>query len=148
MKPMLLTIALIGFTAIGGYAQNIDCNCKKIVHHKTTKHETTQPKVTTSCKPVADDNWERTYSFVKGTVEPCSQYRKHNIVVTECPGSFYDNSGIKGYETESSYMGYYPRPEGMEQLNGPMAPQHTTIDNYKGIAPAGANACNADCAPR
>ena len=141
MKTILL-IALIGFTAIGGYAQNKNCPCK----HKTSYHKVT-PANTSACQPMATGKWTRGYVFTEAKEEPCFQYRQHNIVVTECPGTFYDNldiNGLTGYETESSYMGYYPQQNGTT-VNCKVAPEHITIDNYKGVAPAGGNGCNEDC---
>src|SRR5689334_782499 len=95
MKTMLLIVALIGFTAINGYAQNKSCCYKhKMVYKKA---------------PATTDNTEHTivlYAPVKEK-EPCVTFKKDNIVVTECP-AVYDNSGTVEFNLEGTYMGNYP----------------------------------------
>jgi Raf kinase inhibitor-like YbhB/YbcL family protein len=90
MKTMILAIAISCSAAISSYAQTKDCSCKKkVAHHKTLRH-TIAAKTTTS-KPI-----------------PCYTYRKHNIVVTECPDDFSSNDG---FNLENTYTGYYPETE-------------------------------------
>jgi hypothetical protein len=134
-------MAMMGFT-IGTFAQDKNCGCKKrVVHRRTVQHKTTSV-------PVASDNRIGSSTLIQ--VEPCFQYRKHNIVVTQCPGTFYDNSDLQGFERESSFTGNYPLPAQQEQLpvKCKVAPEHITIDNYSGVAPAGGNGCNKDCTSR
>ncbi len=142
MKRIVLIAAFMGFVA--GYAQEeLKCVCKK-----KTDHKTAVKKVVVDKKPCAEDKWVSTYIW-NGAIEPCTQRRQHNIVITECPGVFYDNSDIDvlyEFKSEGTYGGHYPAGQGNK--NGQVAPQHNVIDNYKGVAPAGANACNHDCAPR
>jgi Raf kinase inhibitor-like YbhB/YbcL family protein len=97
MKTTLLIIALISFTSIGGYAQNKECNCKKKpAHHKTITHRIAR-KTNSSKTPLAST---------------CYTYKKHNIVVTECPDDFSE-----GYNIENTYMGYYPELESKALMN-------------------------------
>src|ERR1019366_6971070 len=141
MKTIILIIALMGFTAVGSYAQNKNCCCKKkAIHHQTVQKKIVHPQKVAAPKPAATDELAGTYNPADEVLEPCTQYRKHNIVVTECPGIFYDNSDVHDLiiRTESSYMGNYPKPKQENtHVQGPVAPQHITIDNYKGVAPAG-----------
>ena len=62
---------------------------EKVAHHKTHKH--TVVSGTTALQP-----------------NDCYTYRKHNIVVTECPNDF---SGTDGFNLERTYTGYYPEKE-------------------------------------
>lgn len=142
MKTLLLTIALMGFITVGGYAKDKDCPCKKAVHHKAISyHRAAKPKAL--CNPP-------TYTVLRtGKVyeEPCYTYRKHNIVVTQCPSVFYNNSDAAfEFNGSNTYMGNYPteslRSSKAEEM---VAPQHTTIDHYQGVAPAGGNGCNGPC---
>lgn len=128
--------------SVGSFAHDKDCCCKKkAAHHKTVQKNVIDSQKAAAPKPVVAD--ELTYNT--RVLEPCYRYRKHNIVVTECPGTFYDNSDLYNVATESSYMGNYPKQE--TTTPGPVAPQHITIDNYKGVAPAGGNGCNWNCTP-
>jgi len=145
MKTMIIIMALTGFTAISSYAQNMKCTCThKTVHHNY--HKMVQKEAETQ-NAVAPNDWARTYRFVK-VEEPCFQYRKHNIVVTECPGTFYDNSDLNGYSSESSYMGYYPmKVQDKPNFDVPLAPQQNTLERSK-VAPAGGNEFNTGYCPK
>lgn len=149
MKRMMLILALIGVT-VGGYAQDKkNCVCRKKTMHKTAvvKKTVTQPVVAT--KPCTTDEWANVYLWKKA--EPCTQYTKNNIVVTQCPGVFYDNSDIDklyDFKTEGTYGGYYPVPKKDNYIDGATAPQHNVIDNYQGVAPANGNACTQNCTSR
>ncbi|MCD6011334.1 MAG: hypothetical protein K0Q79_1196 [Flavipsychrobacter sp.] len=145
MKRMMMMLALIGI-AVGGYAQDKkNCVCKK----KTAVVKKAVPQAVVTTQPCTHDGWVNAYLWRK--VEPCTQYTKNNIVVTQCPGVFYDNSDIdKLYEfkTEGTYGGYYPVPKKDNYVSGPVAPQHNVINNYDGEAPANGNACTHQCTSR
>ena len=81
MKQIMITIALIGFTAVGSYAQNTKaCSCaKKVVHH-TTVHHKAAPAVAMVKKPVVH----------------------HRIAAKGCPTPI-------AYKASSSYTGNYPK---------------------------------------
>lgn len=140
MKKMMLILMLVGFGAYS-QAQTKNCTCKKKVTRATVKKT---PPVTQVAKLT-------TVRYTPRIIEPCTQYRKNNIVVTQCPGVFYDNSDIDRlyeFRSEGTFGGYYPVPLKDNYINGTTAPQHNVIDNYKGVAPAGGNACNDDCTSR
>lgn len=141
MKRIVLIAAFMAFVTAGNAQEEMTCICKNKANHKTAVK-----KVVVDKKPCAEDKWVSTYIW-NGAIEPCTQRRQNNIVVTECPGVFYDNSDIDmlyEFKSEGAYGGYYPAGHS----HGPLAPQHNVIDNYKGVAPAGGHACNHDCAPR
>jgi hypothetical protein len=140
MKTILLILAIIGFTMNGTYAQSKNCACKR-VHHKTVK-KTSIHKSRYASRPITESG-AMTYTLNQ-RIEPCTRYRKHNILVTECPGTFYDNSDVEAFEAQHTYMGNYPA-QTKTTTPQPMAPQHTTIDNYQGVAPANGNACSGNC---
>ncbi len=145
MKRIVLIAALMGLVAAGNAQEEMNCICKKKANHKTAVK-----KVPVDKKPCAGDKWVSTYIW-NGAIPACTQYRKNNIVVTECPGVFYDNSDIDmlyEFKSEGAYGGNYPAGHSHGKLNGQIAPQHNVIDNYKGVAPAGGHACNHDCTPR
>ncbi|MCW3122120.1 MAG: hypothetical protein JWQ38_1612 [Flavipsychrobacter sp.] len=81
MKPILITIALIGFTAVGSYGQNTKaCSCpKKVVHHATVHHKAA-PAVAVVKKPAVH----------------------HKAVAKTCPAPIV-------YKSSSSYTGNYPK---------------------------------------
>jgi hypothetical protein len=162
MKTILLIIALIGFNATCSYAQNTGyCPCKKKMgyHHGASAR---QAKATTMKTVAASPSKTSRLSMPENRIakapEPCYMYRKNNIVVMECPGVFYDRDekGVFEYSTDGTYLGYYPVSANSqpgidnktdENTNDFMAPQHTTIDHYKGTAPAGGNYCTR-CTPQ
>ena len=149
MKKIIL-VAFLGLTAIGSYAQNTkDCPCKKkAVHHKVVskypRHEASAlPSYITVLEHVPNYNTDPAPA-----PEPCYSYRQHNIVVQECPATVYGDNGDIQYNKTGAYMGYYPGTEAKdENANPEIAPQHTVISNYRGLAPADGNACN-DCSPQ
>lgn len=141
MKTILLIAALFGFTAL--YAQDKNCCCKKKTVKKAVTYKTAKAPAP---KPA---EWVRSYDLSNKAIEPCFVYRKHNIVVTQCPGTFYDNSDLDNVQAEGTYMGFYPKVQNDgTKVNGPVAPQHNVIDNYKGTAPANGNACTDNCTPQ
>ena len=157
MKTFLLT-ALIGLTTLNSYAQNkCNCPCKgKVVHHKVSAvHHSVSPE------PAKESNLPpyvlvlphvpNTYVPVPPATEACYSYTQHNIVVKECPGTFYDNSGNIEYNGQGTYFGYYPGEEKNadkgEATSPDLAPQHTVLNNYNGTAPADGNSCNG-CSPQ
>ena len=156
MKTILL-IAFIGLTATNGYAQNkCNCPCKSktayhkvaVVHHGTapdrSKLQNMPPYVTVL------PHVPNTYVPTAPAPEPCYTYTQHNIVVQECPATiFRGNDGIQ-FNEEGTYLGYYPDGSAETESgneNTGMAPQHTVINNYKGVAPADGNSCNG-CQPQ
>jgi hypothetical protein len=150
MKTILLLIALIGFTAGNTYSQTKSCSCKKkTVHHKTTTtRQTTASRLRYPAKRdlAGASNIARINNELETENATCHRYRKHNIVVTECPGIMYDEAGNVQYSTERSYTGSYPQTDEKpyKVITGPRAPQHTTISHQRGEAPADGNQC-ADC---
>jgi hypothetical protein len=149
MKRMMI-LALIGIT-VGGYAQDKkNCVCKNKTVQKTAVVKKAVPQAVVTTQPCTHDEWVNVYIWNK--VEPCTQYTKNNIVVTQCPGVFYDNSDIERlyeFKSEKAFGGYYPAPRTVrDNITGPVAPQHNVIDNYKGEAPANGNACTNNCTPQ
>ena len=155
MKKVLL-IVFLGLSTLNGYAQN-KCNCP-------CKHKTAINKVSVVRHGVAPDRRQQYVpSFVTvlphvpntcvpapPAPEPCYTYTQHNIVVQECPNTFYDDNGAIQYNGEGTFLGYYPEgrsEEKTENINNEMAPQHTVISNYRGTAPADGNSCNG-CQPQ
>ncbi len=155
MKTILL-VAFIGLYSVNGYAQN-KCNCP-------CKHKTTTHKVAVVHHGVAPDKKQpylpdfvtvlphvpNTYVPPAPAPEPCYTYTQHNIVVEECPNTFYNNDGAVQYNGEGTFLGYYPDNKSNEKgvnVNADMAPQHTVISNYRGAAPADGNSCNG-CQPQ
>jgi len=139
MKRIMMIVALMGFVALGNAQEKRNCVCKNKANHKTAMVDK---------QPCAEDKWVSTYIW-NGAIAPCTQRRQNNIVITECPGVFYDNSDIDmlyEFKSEGAFGGHYPAGQGNK--NGRVAPQHNVIDNYKGVAPAGGHACNHDCTPR
>ena len=109
----------------------------KVAHKKAIHHEA----VSQTDYLYGPDYWPQAPSGAEAVVEPCTQYRKHNIIVTECPGTFYSNSDTNDntyFESEGSYTGYYPKVAGEEKTMGPEAPQRNTNEGNL-IAPAGGN---------
>lgn len=153
MKTLLL-IAIISLATINGYAQNTKCcPCKnKVVHHKaaTVHHKIVKNSIAHPSLPpyiTVLTHVPNTTPAPTAAFEPCYTYRQHNIVVQECPATIYKNGDI-GYSSEGVFMGYYPSTEEKDENINPMvAPQHTVISNYKGVAPADGNACQ-DCTPQ
>ena len=159
MKKLLL-IAFIGLS-VNSYAQNkCNCPCKnKVVHHKAARAVKDANIVSYGSIPEDDDlnlpdyvtvlpHVPNTYVAVPPAREACRVYRQHNIMVKECPGTFYDSKNME-FNSEGSWLGYYPGNERREadNLNGEIAPQHTVINNAKGVAPADGNSCNG-CKPQ
>ena len=154
MKTLLM-LALVGLS-VNGYAQNkCNCSCK----HKTTMHATAKVVHYGTAPERSDDKLlpdyvtvlphvPNTYVAVPPAPEACHVYSQHNIVVKECPGTFYDNKGNIQFEGAGTWMGYYPSDGTLiEDMPRDIAPQHNVINNYKGVAPADGNSCNG-CDPQ
>ena len=141
MKTLLIAMALVGFTLGSGaqtYKHKTVQTKTRAVHHKVVRKSTTFVQ-----DPVIINN-----DVTTKPEAPCVVYRKHNMVATECPGIFYDNSNIN-VNSENTYMGNYPKAPGSQQIinldnqvDGTIAPQHNVISDYKGVAPADGNYCN------
>ena len=181
MKTILLFIALTGFIAVGGYAQDKNCDTKKTASTKVFRKAEIKPRVPVKnqdptcfmlkkenlgipgCTDVtySGDNTylgnypqRKTTTYNKTVVThrtrttttvivpekqpepmpahfyapvpdkftaPCYTYRQHNILVKQCPGTFYDNekrplnhAEAIEYNTDNTYMGYYPDDETRE----------------------------------
>jgi hypothetical protein len=201
MKTMIITIALIGFTAVGSYAQNKVCNSKQVSNKKVaTERPIIRPRIApkdvdptcfmgrknnagiTQCTYKTYDQADvameygaaSTYTAnypkmaktkikklpVEARTEnvmmavntndygrpaiPCSVRRRHNIVVTECPDAFYDNTGVPvnadamDVRSEDSYTGNYPKKE-----KKAAAPQVENIET--GNTLPGQNLCFYNC---
>jgi hypothetical protein len=96
MKSLLLIVALIGFTAVGSYAQNKNCICKHKMHHKVI------------AKTTEDNTIHSTLLLAPVKEEPtCLTFKKDNMIITACP-DVPDNSGVVEYNIEGTYMGNYP----------------------------------------
>ena len=89
MKTILITIALIGFTAVGSYAQNTKtCSCKKkVVRHAAATHHKAAPAVAMTKKHVA-----------------------HKKVAVTCPV-------VVNYQSDRSYTGNYPKTDVPRESN-------------------------------
>ena len=143
-----MIVALFGFISVSGYAQNKkDCTCKNKVH-KTMAIHTKNIRYSHPAASLPD--YVTVLPYVPNTnivrqqpAEDCYTYRKDNIVVQECPAT--NNTPALQYEGEGTYMGYYPEARDRDVQTAD-APQHTVINNYKGVAPADGNSCN-DCTP-
>ncbi len=158
MKTLLL-IAFIGLS-VCGYAQNKDQKnwTQKVVTHKQSGTIQNNQIVSYGAMPEKGDEANlpdyvtvlphvpNNYVAVPPAPEACRVYRQHNIVVKECPGTFYDNNSVMQYNGEGTWLGYYPesKDDGDMKANNLVAPQHTTINNYRGVAPADGTFC-ADC---
>ncbi len=156
MKKILL-ITFIGLSTLNGYAQNkCNCSCKhKATDHKVAvvRHGASPDRNKLPYRPAfvtVLPHVPNTYVPVPPAPEPCHTYTQHDIVVQECPNTFYDNNGAIQYNGEGTFLGYYPdgkSGEKSENANNDMAPQHTVISNYRGVAPADGNSCNG-CQPQ
>ena len=144
MKTFLIAVALI--VSIGAYAQDkTGCPCKSkaahkvaTIHHKVRVVKTDLPPYITVLEHVPN-----TTVSCQPAPEPCFTYTKDNIVVQECPATISPSEDMQ-YSREGVYLGYYPKPEIGAPGNGQneeIAPQHTVINNYRGIAPADGNSC-------
>jgi hypothetical protein len=139
MKMLFLIIALAGFTM----SSNAQTCSKRVVHHKGRAiHHRVARVHRTIQQPVTFNNTEVTQPA------PCIVYRKHNMVATECPDVFYDNSKVE-FNRENTYMGNYPKnvqpgnTVNMDnQVDGLIAPQHNVIEDYHGVAPSDGNHCH------
>lgn len=137
MKTLLMIIAFGAFT----WSSNAQSCGRRVVHHRSRITHHTIARAAKVQEPILlnDDVTTRPEA-------PCVVYRKHNIVVTECPGVFYDNSNIE-VNGEGTYMGNYPEavPPKVNldnQVNYQVAPQHNVIENDRGrVAPADGNTC-------
>ncbi len=148
MKKMMIMIALIGFTAVGSYAQDKNCvSKKKLAVHKMQTKKTVYRKAQSPI-PLSASNGSYTYSYATRAIEPCYQYRQHNIVVTECPGTFYNNKDLDNISSDRSFTGYYPKTNTKEnKMTAPLAPQRNTNENNK-VAPDGGNTFNTGYTPQ
>jgi hypothetical protein len=111
MKTILLILALS--FATGGYAQNKNCISGHKHKGKQSHKVVSRTKNRMRYNNAAPAIMERTAV----ATPTCLTYRKHNIVVTECPDIFYDSNGKASfidnssaieYQTESAYTGGYP----------------------------------------
>jgi hypothetical protein len=140
MKTLLLIVALIGFTAVGSYAQNKNCNYKHKMHQKaaaTTEDNTIH--TTLLLAPVKED-------------PPCVTYKNDNLSITACPG-VSDNNGLVEYTIEGTYMGNYPvvctpRKAADGSLVLACEPKCTPMENRETEAPIYNPMCFYDCPGR
>ena len=98
MKTILISIALLGFTAMGSYAQNTKaCTCKKTVHHKkyAAGIKITRPPLYTN----------RTHNTAAYPGNDVWRYNSETPVAA----APLDVNNME-YNTESSYTGNYPKP--------------------------------------
>jgi hypothetical protein len=137
MKTLLLIAALVGFS-FGASAQNSSCGKKK-VHHKVVRHKYVHKTKKHKKAPAV------AYIPPKETPgESCYVYKQHNIMVTECPHTFYENSGSINFSVEHTYMGYFPTPPQPDEATkhaeeAKIAPQVINMSNYHGTAPESGN---------
>jgi hypothetical protein len=102
MKTILVTIALIGCTVVGSYAQNTKaCACKKTTHHKTT-HQKYALGLKTTRPPEYTNRTHNTAAYPGNDVW---KYDGETPVAT----APLDVNTME-YNTESSYSGNYPKP--------------------------------------
>ncbi len=155
MKTCLL-IAFACLLSVSSYAQNRSkVPCNKVAQQSTAA---VQDKIAERPKWPADlppyvlvlPHVPNTYIPVPPIPEACHTYTQHSIVVKECPGTFYDNNSNIQFNGEGTYLGFYPGYDEVDEnriANPSLAPQHTVISNYNGVAPADGNSCNG-CKPQ
>src|SRR5579871_5861228 len=150
MKTILIMLAVTVLTAGGSYAQNKNnCCCTRSAHKSVAvHHKTRQVNKAVEYRLVPVETLATQNETAEKTNDACFAYRKHNIIVTECPGVFYDDANIS-YSTQGTFMGNYPNERQADNnYVPPIAPQHTTLNNNKGIAPADGNYCDPKCTPQ
>ena len=102
MKTILFTIALLGLSAAGSYAQNTStCTCKKTVHHKAA-HQKYALGIKTTRPPLYTNRTHNTAAYPGNDV-----WRATGETAVAAPQ--LDANSIE-YNTESSYTGNYPKP--------------------------------------
>jgi hypothetical protein len=156
MKTAILIISIMGLGFMGN-AQTANCVCKKTTQHKMVYHHHRAKRAKAfAYNRIETKNIETAKCAPQP--EPCYVYKKDNILVMQCPGVFYneDGKGVFEYGSDGAYLGYYPVNNDSKgncvnstpqtgkpyvNMNQQIAPQHTVIDNHKGVAPEGANYC-------
>lgn len=108
MKTILFTIAIIGITASGSFAQNTkNCTCKKTAHHKVM-HQKVAVGLKTTKAPLYSNRTHNTANEAPGAY-PGNDVWGNGVVAPENGNSAVMNTSV-AYSTESSYTGNYPKP--------------------------------------
>jgi len=102
MKTILISIALVGFTAMGSYAQNAkSCTCKKTVSHKAA-HQKYVIGIKNIRPPLYTNRTHNTAAYPGNDV-----WRAESV--TPIATAPLDVNNME-YNTERSYTGNYPKP--------------------------------------
>jgi len=102
MKTILISIALLGFTAIGSFAQTSkSCICKKTAHHKAGRHSVAVG-IKTTRPPLYTNRTHNTAAYPGNDVWRATS----ETPVANAPS----DANSMEYNTESSYTGNYPKP--------------------------------------
>jgi hypothetical protein len=119
MKPIILITALVGFNAIGSYAQS----------QNNPSYLCTEKRVQYDVIPIAQDapTTGKYIYYSQDTViqsetfvpvpplaptesSACTKTTEGGLTVTHCPGATYksDNTNVYEYGSDGTYLGYYP----------------------------------------
>ena len=157
MKPIILIVALTGFTAAGSYGQN---NASYMCTKKSVQYDVipiAQDVPTTGKYIYYSEDTVQTQTFVPmeflaPTESPaCNKSTEGNLTVTKCPNGTYksDNTNVYEYGTDGTYLGYYPVNNTVDmhcvKIEKESPTQHVA---YKWAIPANANDQRKDCDPR